>query len=385
MTYNFDNPPERRGTGALKYDFNAERGRPEDALQLWIADFDFALPAETLELMRKRVDLGNFGYSEGTPAYYNAVINWFKTRHGYEVSRDEIIKTPGVMFGMAAAVHALTQRGDAILIQPPVYKPFFELIHSSGRKLAENHLVYKDGRYRIDFEDFERQIVENGAKLFFLCNPHNPVGRVWDKAELEALRDICGRHGVTVISDEIHCDFTYPGYTYTSYGTLSDKAVIVTAPSKTFNIAGLQVSNSFIRDKLIREKYKTAIDGFGYSQIGTFGLAACESLYTTGAEWFKQLQSYLHGNLVFFRRYLAEKLPRVKLVDPEGTFLYWLDFSSYGLPQKELDAIVTNKAKLWLEDADNFGSNIPGFERINGASPRSVLKLAIDKLQAAFS
>ncbi|MDR0936237.1 MAG: pyridoxal phosphate-dependent aminotransferase [Oscillospiraceae bacterium] len=384
MTYNFDNPPERRGTGALKYDFNLERGRPADALPLWIADFDFPLPNETLEAMHRRVDLANFGYSESMPSYYEAITDWFKTRHNYEIAAKEIIKTPGVMLGMAAAVHAFTERGDAILIQPPVYRPFFEIIRSSDRLLVENHLVYENNRYTINFEDFERQIVDNKVKLFFLCNPHNPVGRVWTIAELTNLRDICDRHGVIVASDEIHCDYTYPGFTYTSYGTLSDNAVIVTAPSKTFNIAGLQVSNTFIRNAQLRKRYKKAIDGFGYSQISVFGLVACESLYRTGADWFSQLQSYLLGNLEFFRSYLAEKLPKVKLIEPEGTFLYWLDFSAYGLPQKELDSIVTNKAKLWLEDGDHFGSNIPGFERINGASPRSVLKTAIDKLHAAF-
>jgi cystathionine beta-lyase len=288
------------------------------------------------------------------------------------------------MRGMAAAVHAFTERGDAVLIQPPVYRPFFDVIKSSDRTLVENHLVYKNKRYIIDFADFERKIVDNKVKLFFLCNPHNPVGRVWSKNELKVLRDICDEHGVIVASDEIHCDFTYPGHTFTSYGTLSDNAVIVTAPSKTFNIAGLQVSNSFIRNEKLRERYKKAIDSFGYSQISAFGLVACESLYRTGADWFAQLQQYLFYNLGFFRNYVADKLPKVKFIEPDGTFLYWLDFSAYGLPQKELDSLVTNKAKLWLEDGDNFGSNIPGFERINGAAPRSVLKTAVDRLQSVF-
>ena len=286
-----------------------------------------------------------------------------------------------MVFALCAAIRALTKENDAILIQPPVYYPFAASIRDNRRKLVENQLVLCNGRYTIDLADFERKIIDNKVRLFILCNPHNPVGRIWTKAELTAMADICRAHDVKIVSDEIHADFAFPGHAYTPFGTLGDpylrEAVICTAPSKTFNIAGLQVSNIFIADEEIRRKFRQEIDATGYSQMNTAGLVAAQAAYEEGEEWFNALLTYLTGNLAILRQFTEKRLPGVTLIEPEGTYLPWLDFSGTGMKGKTLDDFIVNEAGLWLDDGEIFGPGGEGFQRINIACPAAILKQAL--------
>ena len=279
------------------------------------------------------------------------------------------------------AIRAYTNPGDSVMIQTPVYYPFFSLIRDNGRELVKNPLVYKDGKYKIDFEDFERKAAEHKVKLFVLCSPHNPVGRVWTRKELETLNEICKRYGIIVVSDEIHCDFIYNGHIHTILGHLNENAVICTAPSKTFNLAGLQVSNLFIKNTELRRKLEHEIRCSGYSQLNTIGLTACKSAYQHGGEWLNQLTAYLAGNISLVRNFLSDKLPKIKLIEPEGTYLLWLDFQELGLSQNELDNLITQKAKLWLSSGTTFGEDGNGFQRINIACPKALLETALVRLE----
>jgi cystathionine beta-lyase len=385
MKYDFDTIVDRANTHSIKYDFARERGMPDGLLPLWVADMDFPAPPELIADVQKAVTHGIFGYTEVKDNYYDAVAGWFSSRFGYTVNRREIVKTPGVVFAAAHAVRAFTQPGEGVIIQTPVYYPFYEIINSNGRTLAANPLKYEHGAYTIDFDDFERQIKVKNVKLFLLCSPHNPVGRVWTRGELEQLDVICRRHGVTVVSDEIHCDFVWEGHTHTCFGLINEDAIITTAPSKTFNLAGLQVSNIFIKNEDLRRKFKNEITRSGYSQLNTLGLAACLSAYTRGGDWLEQLKAYLAGNIQRTQGFIAEKLPKIKLVEPEGTYLLWLDFSAYGLTQAELDQRIIPGAGLWLDSGTMFGADGAGFQRINIACPRSLLDKALHQLEKEIS
>jgi len=384
MKYNFDKIINRRNTNSLKYDFAIERGKPADILPLWVADMDFPVPHEVLQDLQIAASHGIFGYTETKSDYDDAVINWFKKRFNYTVKPEEIVKTPGVVFALAQMIRGFTQPEDGIIIQTPVYYPFYDIIEDNNRKLVTNPLVLNNGKYSINFADFEQKIVENNVKMFIFCSPHNPVGRVWTKAELKKLSDICERHNVLVISDEIHCDFVFDGNAHTVFGEINENAIIATAPSKTFNLAGLQVSNIFIRNAELRRKLKLEIHKSGYSQLNTLGLTACKSAYQHGEEWVDQLNEYLFGNVTLVREFLAERLPKIKLIEPEGTYLLWLDFRELGQTQAELDDIITNKAKLWLSFGTVFGKDGEGFWRINIACPREILKTALERLAAGL-
>lgn len=384
MTYDFDTVIDRRGTNCLKYDFARERGMPEGLLPMWVADMDFASPPEVLDDLHKAVNHGIFGYAEAKDDYYDAMADWFDTRFGYRPERRETVKTPGVVFALAQAIRAFTEPGDAVMIQTPAYYPFFGIICDNNRQLVANPLVYDGGQYLIDFDDFEQKIKQHRVKLFLLCNPHNPVSRVYTRSELERLNDICIKNGVIVVSDEIHCDFVWDGHKHTGLRLLSDDAVIATSPSKAFNLAGLQISNIFIKNTELRKKFRAEIGANGYSQLGIIGLAACQSAYTNGAPWLSALKEYLEGNIRFASDYLASHLPKVKLVEPQGTYLLWFDFSQYGLEQDELDRRIVEDAKLWLDGGTMFGDNGKGFQRMNIACPRATLTNALNRLCDAF-
>ncbi|MDR0234332.1 MAG: pyridoxal phosphate-dependent aminotransferase [Zoogloeaceae bacterium] len=384
MRYDFDAVPDRRDTNSLKYDFARERGKPEGVLPMWVADMDFPAPPEVLASVQKAVGHGVFGYSEAKEDYYEAVTGWFGARFGYRVSRHEVVKTPGLVFALAQAVRAFCKPCDAVMIQTPVYYPFYDVVRSNGRTLVTNPLAYDGEKYSINFEDFERKIIGNDVKLFLLCSPHNPVGRVWTREELATMSGLCEKHGVIVVADEIHCDFVWPGHTHTCYGLLNENALIATAPSKTFNLAGLQVSNVFVRDAGLRGRLKEEISRSGYSQLNTLGLVACQSAYACGGAWLEELKAYLVENIRLAREFLAARLPKVRFVEPEGTYLVWLDFSAYGLSHKELDRRVTEGAKLWLSGGTTFGPEGAGFQRVNVACPRRVLTEALSRLEKEF-
>ena len=392
-TYNFDKIINRKGTNCLKYDYAVERGKPADVLPLWVADMDFTVSEEITKSLHAAVDHGIYGYTQPKDAYYNAITNWMEKNHNWKTKREWIMKTPGVVFALGAAVKAFTKPGDAVLIQNPVYYPFTNIIRDNDRRVIDNTLVYEKrvtegkSQYSIDYEDFERKIVQENIKLFILCNPHNPVGRVWNREELQYLGEICLRHHVIVVSDEIHNDFVYPGFEHTVFANVDPRfaefTVTCTAPSKTFNLAGLQISNIFISNETLREAFQKEIDKTGYDEPNALGAVACEAAYRGGQEWLDQLRAYLLENLNFLRAYLQEKIPQIHLVEPEGTYLVWLVCSELGISGKELDQFIVEKAGLWLDGGAMFGPSGADFQRVNIACPRATLELALDKLKAA--
>jgi len=386
MKYNFDNVIDRRNTYSIKYE-PTWRGKPEDVLPLWVADMDFAAPPCVQEALIQRAKHGIFGYSEPDEAYFNVIRKWFEARFNWKPERDWLMITPGVVNALYIAVRSLTQAGDGVVIQQPVYYPFESSVIKSGRHLLVNELVYSGGRYGIDFTDFEEKIKQ--AKMFILCNPHNPVGRVWSREELTRMGEICLRYGVTVIADEIHEDFIFKdqgsGHKHLVFASLNpdfDKITVTcTSPSKTFNLAGLICANIFISNKDLRDKFKDEYARCGLSQPGVMGLAACKAAYEDGADWLEQLIDYLAGNMSLLKTYLVNNIPKIKLVEPEGTYLAWLDCNELGLSAKKLDETLTNKGKLWLSGGYTFGKGGNGFVRINAACPRSVLNNALERLK----
>lgn len=385
----FDTVIDRKGTRSLKYDFAVRRGKPENVLPLWVADMDFQTSSYITEALEDMVKHGVFGYSESEEHYFEAVQNWMERHYNWHVKESWMTKTPGIVFALAMAVKAYTQENDAVLIQPPVYYPFKEVVEDNHRRLVNNTLVLGgDGTYTIDYEDFEKKIIEDNVKLFILCNPHNPVGRVWTKEELERLGDICLKHGVFVVSDEIHADFVFERK-HTVFSEVKeayrDISMICTSPSKTFNIAGLQISNIFISNPEKATAFRRQVAAAGYSQVGLPGLVACEAAYRHGDEWLEGMLAYIKANAEFTRAYLQEHLPRVKMTKLEGTYLVWLDFRNYGLTDKELDEKILNQAGLWLDSGAVFGKCGEGFQRINIACPRKTLQQALDRLIDVFA
>lgn len=389
MKYNFDELIERRGSDCLKYDFAAERGMEEDVLPMWVADMDFRTAPCIVERLRKDADFGIFGYTDSKDDYFQTLAKWYNTYFHWKVEKDWLIKTPGIVFAIATAVSAFTEEGDGVLIQQPVYYPFSAVIRDNNRKLVNNGLVLKDGRYEMDLVDFERKIVQEKVKLFILCSPHNPVGRVWTEDELRRVGEICLKYDVKIVSDEIHSDFIYPGYEHHILATVDDRfrdiCIICTAPSKTFNLAGLQISNIWVPNPELRKMFERKMMSVGYSEVNMLGLHACQAAYEGGREWLEQLKEYLKGNLDFVRSYLEENLPQVKLIEPEGTYLVWLDCRGLGLSEEELEQFIARKAKLWLDDGAIFGKAGEGFERVNIACPRSVVKEALERLKKAVA
>ncbi|MBO6196562.1 MAG: pyridoxal phosphate-dependent aminotransferase [Butyrivibrio sp.] len=386
--YDFDKYIDRRNTDCIKWDFGMQRKGRDDLLPLWVADMDFRLPEEVIKDISDRVQHGVFGYTDPGDKYRNIVKEWYERRHGFTFDGKDITVTPGVVYAIAIAIRAFTKPGDAVIIQQPVYYPFYETIVLNKRKIVNNQLIYKDGHYEIDFEDFEKKIIDNNVKMFLLCSPHNPVGRVWTVEELTRLAEICDRHGVYVFADEIHSDFVYPGFNHTSFMSLAPelrkRLVLGTSPSKTFNLAGLQVANIIIPDKEMHRSFDRENEAAGYSQPNVLGMVACMSVYTKGEQWLDELLEYLKGNLDYVREYLRENIPQVKLIEPEGTYLIWLDFSAVTNDHKELEKIIVDKAKLWLDPGIIFGRETNLFERINIACPRSILKQALEQLKEAL-
>lgn len=385
---NFDKVINRKNTRCLKYDFAERRGMPKDVLPLWVADMDFETSSYVEDALVERAKEGIFGYSEVQTPYFEIVRDWMKKHHDWDVQEKWLIKTPGIVMALAMAVKAYTQPGEGVLLQLPVYYPFSEVIKDNGRNVVSNTLYLgEDNRYHIDFEDFERKIIEENIKLFFLCNPHNPVGRVWSKQELTQMGDICVKHGVIVVSDEIHQDFVFKGK-HTVFASLKkeyeDISITCTSPSKTFNLAGLMMSNIFIANRELRHKFRRELDAAGISQLGIMGLVACEAAYKNGEVWYQAMLSYVKENIAFTKEFVEKNLPGVTMIDLEGTYLVWLDFRKTGLSVDELEHRVIHKAKLWLDSGKIFGECGIGFQRINVACPRSILEDALNRIKAAI-
>ncbi|MDR2612094.1 MAG: pyridoxal phosphate-dependent aminotransferase [Deltaproteobacteria bacterium] len=389
MNYDFDEIIDRRGTSSIKWDFARERGLPEDVLPLWVADMDFRTPPEVVGALRRAAEHGIFGYSESREEYFAPLRDWFSRRLGWAPEREWLRKTPGVVYAINAAVRAFTRRGEAVIIQSPVYYPFFSAVRSNGRLLVDSPLVYAGGAYSIDFADFERKVKEFRPRLFLLCSPHNPVGRVWRAEELARLGGICQKYGTLVLSDEIHCDFTWGGSAHRVYGAddpeLAEQAIIATAPSKTFNLAGLMISNVFIRNRTLRQEFAREVERTGVSQLGVMGLVAGRAAYEHGEPWLEALKAYLERSLAFTRGFVAERLPGVRLVEPEGTYLLWLDFRGLGLTHEEACRIIVHRARLWLDEGLIFGEAGRHFQRINMACPLATLATALERLREAFT
>ena len=388
MPINFDEIIDRRNTSCLKHDFAVERSYPADILPFWVADMDFRAPAPVIDALKVRAEHGIFGYTQIKDDYFAVLRNWFRTRHAWDIERSELIITPGVVFAIATAIRAFTEPGDAVLIQQPVYYPFANMIRQNKRTLVDNPLRLIEGRYQIDFEDFEQKIVEHGVKLFILCSPHNPVGRVWTRAELEQIAAVCLRHNVIVVADEIHEEFIRPGFRHIPFTSLSEEAAAVTitctSPSKTFNLAGLQISNIFIRNAELRRRFKDELSRTGYDEPNTLGLTGAKAAYEHGAAWLTELLAYLEENNARTKAFLAQHLPKVRLVEPEGTYLLWLDFRAYGLSDEALNEKIICDAHLWLDDGPIFGAGGSGFQRINIACPWSTLENGLEHLAKAF-
>lgn len=384
----FDTIVDRKNTDCLKYDFAVRRGLPENVLPLWVADMDFKTSSYIIDELKKVCEHGIFGYTETQTEYFNAIAGWMKNQHNWKVQEDWLIKTPGVVFALAMAVKAFTQKGDAVILQLPVYYPFMEVIRDNERKVVSSDLVLgNDNRYHIDFSDFENKIIQNNVKLFFLCSPHNPVGRVWSKEELLRLGEICLRHKVIVVSDEIHNDFIFEGQhnVFTSLNEeLANVTITCTSPSKTFNLAGTLISNIFISNPELRKKFKKQVNAAGISQLSVFGIKSCQTAYQHGLEWFTSVKKYIKANIDFIEEFTQKNLSGVKMIHHEGTYLVWLDFRGTGLNVQELEDLIINKAKLWLDSGKIFGTSGNGFQRINAACPRKTLEEAMKRIQKAL-
>lgn len=387
---NFDEVINRKGTKCLKYDFAVKRGYPEDVLPLWVADMDFRTSSYIEDALVSLAHHNIYGYTntrEGD-GFFDAVAGWMKRHHDWEVRPEWHVKTPGVCVAIAIAVRALTMPGDSILINQPVYYPFSSIIRQNGRKCISSDLVCgEDGAYRIDFEDFEKKIIDHNVKLFILCNPHNPVGRVWTKEELLKIGNICKKHGVMVFSDEIHFDFIWEGRHQIFQETdpaFRDFTITATAPSKTFNLAGLQQSNIFIPNEQLRKAFLHEYQVSGLDEPNVFGLTAAQAAYTDGDEWYEAMKAYVRENLLFAKDFVDKYLPEVRMNLPEGTYLFWLDFRKLGLDAEKLDDLIIRKAGLWLDSGRIFGSAGEGFQRINAACPRATLQEALERIEAAF-
>lgn len=380
MNHNFDEIIPRRGTGSYKWD------TPEtpDTLPMWVADMDFRTAPAIVNALRKRAEHGIFGYAKLPRAYYDAVCGWFERRHHWHMRRESILATTGVVPALSAILRALTVPGDKVLVQTPVYNCFFSSIRNLQCVAVDNPLAYRDGTYTIDFADLERKAADPGVKLMLLCNPHNPAGRVWTRAELEEIARICLRHGVFVVSDEIHCDLTMPGFTHVPFASLSENAalrsVTCISPSKAFNLAGIQVANIVADDETVRRKIDRALNIHEVCDVNAFAATALIAAYTEGENWLDELRSYLLGNYETLAAFFRRHLPRYTVLPLEGTYLAWIDCSASG----ESGDIVAQRLLergLMVNPGSMYGETGRNFIRMNLACPRSILRAALDKLR----
>ena len=387
--YDFDKIIDRKNTDCIKYDYIQKLQKDPDTLPLWVADMDFPVADPIIEAIRKVCDNGIFGYSDVGDDYYEAVAGWFTRRFGWTPEKSWMVLTPGVVFAISVAVRTFTEPEEAVLIQTPVYYPFSEAIKKNRRTLVENPLVRDGLTFKIDFDDFEKKIIEENVKMFILCSPHNPVGRVWTKEELRKMADICAANDVLIISDEIHCDITAPGHKHTLLPDLcpelKDRIICCTAPSKTFNLAGLQNSNIWIPSPSLRKKYTDALEMTGFYLPNQPGMVACRAAYSEGEEWFDQCLEYIFKNYDFLKSYIAENIPQLTVMDLQGTYLAWVDFSGLGLTPDEVDGLVCQKAKLWLDEGRIFGTGGDNFQRFVLACPRAILAKALERLNEVIN
>ena len=382
MKYDFDEIIPRRHTNSYKWDAATD----SDVLPLWVADMDFRTAPAITEALKQRVEHGIFGYTRVPDEYYEAVTAWFKRRHGWDIRREWMIYTSGVVPAISAIIKALTGPGDKVLVQTPVYNCFFSSIRNNGCEVASSPLVYEDRTYRMDLEDLERKASDEKTKVMLLCNPHNPAGRVWTREELTAVGEICIRHGVTVVSDEIHCELVYSGHRHIPFASISEDflrhSVTCVSPSKAFNIAGLQIANIIAPDETMRRRIDKAININEVCDVNPFGVIATMAAYNEGEEWLGQLLDYLWQNYLFLVEFCRTHLPDFPVARLEGTYLAWMDCRALGIGSEELEQLLVGEAKLWLNAGTMYGAEGEGFMRWNLACPRSVLEQALARFKA---
>ncbi|WP_077619306.1 MalY/PatB family protein [Bacillus sinesaloumensis] len=387
MKYNFDESINRMQTNSVKWDEVENVFGDKEILPMWVADMDFKSPQPVIDAIQKRAEHGIFGYTTRPAAYYEATVGWMKRRHNWNIDKDWICFSPGVVPALHIIVQTFTSPGDKILIQQPVYYPFMSVIEKNGREIVNNPLRYENGRYSMDFDDLEKKI-DTDVKMIILSNPHNPVGRVWTKDELTKLGEICLNHNILIVSDEIHFDLVYKGNVHTPFAAISDQfaqsSITCTAPSKTFNLAGLQTSNIIIPKKEYRERFNQAVEEAFLSITNTFGVTGLIAAYEEGDEWLDQLLDYLKGNLDFLKEYIKSNIPEVKVIEPEATYLVWLDCREFGLDSKELENVIQKQGKVAFDEGYIFGKEGEGFTRINIACPRTLLEEGLKRFAQAI-
>ncbi len=397
MKYDFDRVINRKGTASLKWDGTKSIFGRDDILPLWVADMDFQVAKPITDAIKKRVEHGIFGYTTEWESLKEAVAERVKRKYAWEIKPEWIVFTPGVVSAVSTAVKAFTHTGDEVILQTPAYYPFYWAIQKNGCIVSDNPLKFENGRYKMDFENLASKFLPHDdikhtpsrVKAAILCSPHNPTGRVWTKKELEKFGEIVSENGAIVISDEIHCEIVYDGHKHTPFASISKEfeqnSITCMSPSKTFNLAGLAASSIIIPNDSIRKKFLEATEDRIMGSVNVLGLVAMEAAYRYGDEWLNQMLTYLKGNLEFLKKYVKERIPQIKVVEPEGTYLVWMNFRALGMNKKELHDFLINKARVGLDDGYFFGKNGEGFERINIACPRSVLKEALMRIEKAIN
>ncbi|MBC6695754.1 pyridoxal phosphate-dependent aminotransferase [Terrisporobacter mayombei] len=388
MKYNFDKEVCRKNTGSFKWDTLEEKFNNKDAIPMWVADMDFEVSKSIVDGIKNRLNHSVFGYGITSDSYFEAFILWMKNQHNYDIKKDWVVFSPGVIPGISRAIGAFTNKGDEIIVQSPVYHHFYSVIETNGCKVVDNPLVLKNGRYEMDFIDLENKITDK-TKMIILCSPHNPVGRVWSFEELRQLGDICLKHNILVISDEIHSDIVYKGYKHTVFTTIDERfkdiSIICTAPNKTFNIAGFQTANMVISNKELREKYNKFTENqffYGHSILGNI---AQEEAYKNGYEWYVQLLEYLEENKEYVIKFIENRLPQLKVVRPEGTYLLWIDFSNLSMSEEELSKFLIHKCGVILNEGNEFGKECGQYQRMNIATQRKKLTTVLEKMEREIS
>ena len=384
--WNFDEPYEREGTDCIKYDRREEVFGVKNVIPMWVADMDFNSPDFVVESLRKRLDHGIFGYSFRPDDYYVSMISWIRSRHNWNVEKEWISFCPGIVPALNFCTLAFTQPGDSIIVQPPVYFPFFSAVESHGRKLIYNQLIESGGKWAMDYDSLIAGI-DSGTKMIFISNPHNPVGRVWTPEELDNLADICLNKNILIISDEIHCDLALPGFNHTPLASLSEKiaknTVTLIAPSKTFNLAGLSTSSVIISDPGLRKSFNRVVDNLHVGNGNIFGTIASISAYTNGHKWLDSLLDYIDNNVEFVKDYCREMIPEIVPVQPEATYMIWLDCRKFGMKGKELQSFFVSKAGVGMNEGSTFGPGGDGFMRMNLGATHNTVMNALEKIESA--
>lgn len=385
-SYNFDAGIDRKNTCSLKWDFCERVLGVPDVIPMWVADMDFPAPPEVVEAIQKRAAHGAYGYPYTPRSFWSSIINWMKTRHNWEIKREWLGRAPGVVPALNICVQAFTAPGDKIIVQSPVYYPFYSAVENNGRRVVKNPLIFENNTWKMDFSDLQRKI-DHRTRMLILCSPHNPVGRVWKREELEKLAEICLKHELLIISDEIHSEHVYRGHKHIPIASLSpevaQKTITLSAPSKAFNIAGLTTSFVIIPNQHLLNRYKIQLENLGLTVINIFGLVALEAAYTHGAAWLDELVRYLEENMDFARDYFEKHIPQIKFLKPEGTYLALLDCRALGLKQKELNEFFLKKARVYFDEGPVFGEELEGFVRMNLACPRKTLIEALQRIEGS--